>query len=193
MSDDRLVGIIEALRDDINRNHKSSEERLARADARQDKLESTLGDLADNMGTLATSMARLEEVTERIERDSERQREIDELQNHRLETLKDDWHEADKKLDALKDAPEEIRSNRHGLNNTRAQVEALTMITEEHRDDIKDIKKSIATIKEDVVKDSVRLDSMAGWSKWFKEKILPTIVLAGVPAAAVYYVLQHTT
>lgn len=185
-----IVGAITNLREDINTHHKENKERLERAEARQDKFEDTISTLAENMNTLATSMVRLEEVQERMEKDTEKQRVIDEAQDAKIEIIKDTLHSVDKQLTLLREVPDELKMNRHGLKDLENRVNALNVFQDGQLKTINEVKAKVEALEKKEILDTAKLDSMEAWSKWFKEKILPAIILAGVPAAVMYWLLN---
>lgn len=185
-----IVKAIDGLRTDIGEQHKESLRRLDKSDLRQDKLEDTLNVLSKHMSTLATSMARLEEVQERMEKDNERQREVDEKQNQKLEELKEKFHEADKRLSALNGVPEDLKELRYRLKDNENRTEGLNEAHGGLFESIREIEKTLKGIERGQGATEMKLNSMEGWGKWFKERLLPTLVIAGVPAAVTYWMMS---
>lgn len=188
---DALVEAINSLREDIRLHHKENAKRLDASETRQEKLENTLADLASNMSKLAVSMARFEEVQERMEKDNERQREVDEQQNKKLDLLNEKFHETDKKLSSLEGIPQEVREMKYRVKDNENRTDGLNEAHSGLYATLKEVQKSVEGLERRQEANGVKLDSIGGWGKWFKEKILPSLIIAGVPSAITYIVMSQ--
>ena len=58
MTDDKVVTLLQGMRDDMERHHAENKERDQRIEAKQEKFEDALKEMSQAIATLANSMVR---------------------------------------------------------------------------------------------------------------------------------------
>ncbi len=110
---------IQLLRDIKDSQNSFHEQNLKR----QDRLEDALSKLAENQSILTVAMGKLEQQQEANQKRQDEQKEIDTLQDHKLEILKDDYHSIDKRVDVAQRQLDILEASISLLESRTSQLE----------------------------------------------------------------------
>lgn len=168
----------------LNDIKQNQEHQFERTESRQDKLEDALAQLATGINTLALAVAKMEESHASMQKEQDIQRETDELQNHKIEVLKDEMNELDKRLIPLKDLPEEVKKNRcKGSENTQ-RLDSQSERIKGLENKLTSFTEKLEKIAESQQKDDQNWSVVGSVGKWFVNKALIPILVAVAGAAA---------